>query len=75
MELDGASHDGHSGYDLERQAWLESQKLAVLRISNDDVLHDPEAVVIGIARAAGIDVTEWMKRESLVAMRREKPKR
>lgn len=61
VELDGTSHDGHAGYDHQRQAWLESQKLRVLRIANDDVLCDPEAVVIGVARAAGIDVAGWLK--------------
>ena len=31
-----------------------------MRISNDDVLNGPEAVVIGIAHDAGIDVNAWI---------------
>jgi len=61
IELDGSSHDGHAGYDLQRQAWLESQGLRLLRIANDDVVGDPEAVVMGIAQAARIDVTGWLQ--------------
>jgi hypothetical protein len=35
-------------------------KLEVLRIANDDVLRDPETVLLAVARAAGIDVQTWM---------------
>jgi very-short-patch-repair endonuclease len=61
VELDGASHDGRAGYDRSQQGCFESRGLHVLRISNDDVTGDPEAVIIGVAKAAGIDVNDWLK--------------
>jgi very-short-patch-repair endonuclease len=61
VELDGASHDGPAGYDRSRQGWFKSRGLHVLRISNDDVMRDPEAVIIGVAKLAGIDVNGWLK--------------
>ena len=60
VELDGHSHDDRGENDRRRQQWLESRGLRIMRISNDDVLNGPEAVVIGIARDAGIDVNAWI---------------
>ena len=54
VELDGRSHDDRGEYDRRRQRWLESCGLRIMRISNDDILNDPEAVVIGIARRQGL---------------------
>jgi very-short-patch-repair endonuclease len=72
IELDGASHDGGAIYDRQRQAWLELQGLRVLRIANDDVLHDPEAVVIGVAKMVGIAVGGWLKSgRNLVEIKQE----
>ena len=34
IELDGKTHDGKEDYDAERNAWMESQGLYVLRIPN-----------------------------------------
>jgi very-short-patch-repair endonuclease len=62
VELDGVSHDGRAGYDRSRQGWFESRGLHVMRLSNDDVTRDPEAVTIGVAKAAGIDVDGRLKR-------------
>src|SRR5262249_17842598 len=45
VELDGASHDGRARYDRSRQGWFESRSLHVMRISNDEVMRDPEAVI------------------------------
>ncbi len=45
IELDGRSHDGQFEADMERQRFLESQGLHVLRFSNDSVLHDLDGVV------------------------------
>jgi very-short-patch-repair endonuclease len=50
IEIDGDSHAGRAHRDCARQAWLESQGLRVIRISNDDVLHEIESVVEGIVR-------------------------
>jgi very-short-patch-repair endonuclease len=56
VELDGMSHDGRAEADAQRTRYLESLGLRVVRISNDDVLRDREAVAIAILRAAGVDV-------------------
>ncbi len=54
VEIDGESHEGRQEADVKRQRFLESQGLRVLRVTNDDVLHDIEAVAMGVAKAAGI---------------------
>jgi len=56
VELDGVSHDNRGGYDKRRQQYLEEQGIRVLRIQNDDVLTDAEAVLLGIAKTAGVDL-------------------
>jgi len=54
VEVDGRSHDDRGKEDAQRQAFLrEQQRLHVLRVTNDDVLKDPEAVLFAILRAAG----------------------
>ena len=50
IELDGGYHDYLHDQDMSRQANLESEGWRVLRFSNEDVLHDVEAVAISIAR-------------------------
>jgi very-short-patch-repair endonuclease len=42
IEVDGRSHDGREAYDAARQAYLEARGVRVLRLTNDDVLRDPE---------------------------------
>ncbi|NNJ26528.1 hypothetical protein LzC2_26170 [Planctomycetes bacterium LzC2] len=59
VEVDGTSHDGRGDYDRAREAWIRDAGFTVLRISNDDVLNDPEAVLTAVARAAGQDVSDW----------------
>ena len=59
VEVDGASHDGRGHDDRRREAYLEGAGFRVLRVGNDDVLRDPEAVLIAVARAAGLDVSGW----------------
>ncbi len=51
LEIDGDSHAERGKLDRERQAWLESRKLRVLRFSNDDVLHDLENVLEAVVSA------------------------
>ena len=41
-------------YDLERQRWIESLGVRVLRVGNDDVLHDMDAVLEAILVACGV---------------------
>ena len=54
VELDGRSHDDRGLADRERQDYLERRVgLRVLRVANDDVLEDPEAVLSAILRALG----------------------
>jgi very-short-patch-repair endonuclease len=60
VELDGQSHDGQGEADRRREQFLRDQGHQILRIENDNVLRDPEAVLLVVARAAGVDVQNWM---------------
>ena len=44
IELDGDSHNGRARYDADRTARLHSAGIRELRIGNDDVLEDLDAV-------------------------------
>ena len=55
VELDGDSHIGRADADQRRTAYLEQLGLQVFRVSNDDLLHDKGAVMVAIARKAGLD--------------------
>ncbi len=55
VEVDGMSHDGRAEEDCKRTEYLQQQGLRVFRVTNDDVLEDLEAVVRGIALAAGVE--------------------
>jgi len=54
IELDGDSHIGRADYDRERQQHIESEGFRVLRIGNDDVIKDLDAVVEAVLQACGI---------------------
>jgi len=57
VEVDGRSHDERGKEDSQREAFLqEQQRLQVLRVSNDDVLKETEAVLFAILRAAEKEV-------------------
>ena len=57
VEVDGRSHDERGKEDFQREAFLqEQQRLQVLRVSNDEVLSETEAVLFAILRAAGNEV-------------------
>jgi very-short-patch-repair endonuclease len=57
VEVDGRSHDDRAKEDSRRETFLrEQQRLQVLRVSNDDVLTETEAVLFAILRAAGKEV-------------------
>ena len=45
LELDGESHLGQEAKDGDRQRWLESQGLKVMRFWNTDVFDEFEAVL------------------------------
>lgn len=53
IEVDGESHVGRGNSDAARDSYLESHGLRVLRVTNDDVLRESEAVALAILRAAG----------------------
>ncbi|MGC1274684.1 MAG: DUF559 domain-containing protein [Planctomycetaceae bacterium] len=59
VELDGMSHDGRGDYDKRRQRYLEEAKLTVFRVQNEELLQDTEAVLLGIAKAAHIDLRSY----------------
>ncbi|MEW4568680.1 endonuclease domain-containing protein [Tautonia sp. JC769] len=48
IEVDGRSHDDRGEYDARRQHDLERRGLKVLRVSNDEILDDPESIILGI---------------------------
>ena len=56
IEVDGESHIGRGDEDAERTRFLESQGYRVMRVTNDDVLKDLEAVGLAILHASGVDV-------------------
>jgi very-short-patch-repair endonuclease len=51
VEVDGGAHDARSDADTERDRILEALRFRVLRVRNEDVLEDLEAVVQVIANA------------------------
>ena len=53
VEVDGESHDRQLRRDRSRDRFLRSRGLRVLRVTNDDVMDDLEAVVRAITLMAG----------------------
>jgi very-short-patch-repair endonuclease len=52
VEVDGLSHADRAEDDRRRQDYLEIVAfLRVFRVGNDDVLHNPEAVIVGVLKA------------------------
>jgi very-short-patch-repair endonuclease len=54
LELDGDSHAGRAQYDSARTEYLMLVRIRVLRIANDDVLGDLDAVTELILRECGV---------------------
>ena len=50
IELDGNSHADRADYDARRTEFLKSVGLRVIRVGNDDVLHNLEGVLTMILR-------------------------
>ncbi len=48
IEIDGESHDGKFSYDIQRQQFLESMELTVLRFNDADVKRDISNVLMAI---------------------------
>jgi very-short-patch-repair endonuclease len=47
VEADGSQHIG-SAYDATRDAWIKAQGFTILRLYNNDILGNPEAVATAI---------------------------
>jgi very-short-patch-repair endonuclease len=56
VEVDGMTHDQSAEYDQRRTEYLQRQGLRVIRVINDDVLGDLEAVARYIAGEAGVRI-------------------
>jgi very-short-patch-repair endonuclease len=44
IEIDGDTHAGREGYDINRTKWLENEGYQVIRFTNDDILTNLENV-------------------------------
>jgi very-short-patch-repair endonuclease len=56
VEIDGMSHVDKLEQDNERINYFQEQGLKVLRVTNQEVMNDLDAVARGIAQSAGV---EW----------------
>jgi ATP-dependent DNA helicase RecQ len=54
VEVDGMSHGDKAPQDSAKTALLEGQGLQVLRVTNEDVMHDLDAVTRKIAELGGV---------------------
>ena len=54
VEVDGMSHDDKLVEDTAKTKYLEGQGLQVLRVMNEDVMRDLDAVTREIARLGGV---------------------
>lgn len=54
VEVDGMSHDDKMTQDAAKSRFLESEGLQLLRVTNQDVMHDLDAVTREIARLCGV---------------------
>jgi very-short-patch-repair endonuclease len=54
VEVDGMSHDDKMRQDAARTVFLESEGLRILRVMNEDVMDDLDAVTRKIAQLCGV---------------------
>jgi very-short-patch-repair endonuclease len=54
VEVGGMSHEDKLVHDAERSKYLETQGYRVLRVTNEDVMNDLDAVTREIARLCGV---------------------
>jgi len=54
VEVDGMSHDDKAAEDAAKTKYIESQGLRILRVTNEDVMCDLDAVAREIARLCGV---------------------
>jgi leucyl-tRNA synthetase len=58
VEIDGGYHDYVAEADIARQRELQDLGWTVIRYSNEEVLHDLEAVFRGLAMQLGVELEE-----------------
>ncbi len=51
VEVDGGQHNTAQKYDEARTAWLASQGHHVIRFRNNDILHNPDGVLLRLREA------------------------
>jgi len=54
VEIDGMSHDDKIQQDAARTKYFAAQGFRILRVTNEDVMHDLDAVTREIARLCGV---------------------
>ena len=54
VEVDGMSHDDKIADDAKKSDFVTGQGLRILRVTNEDVMRDLDAVVREIARLCGV---------------------
>lgn len=59
IEVDGDSHSDRAQYDTYRARNIERLGFRIVRVSNDDVIHNIEGVLSAIVVASGIDIERW----------------
>lgn len=66
IELDGGQHDEAVDYDRERDAWLSSQGIRMLRFWNNEMLMETEAVMEVIYQAVvGTDAGDSINEQKI----------
>ena len=56
VECDGRTHIGRAREDARRTRYLEEQGLRVVRVTDDEVIRDPDARATAIGVAAGLEI-------------------
>ena len=54
VEVDGMSHDNKGSEDAAKAQYIASQGLRILRVTNEDVMRDLDAVTREVARLGGV---------------------
>ena len=57
IEIDGDTHGSTDEYDADRTVYLSEQGWSVIRFTNTDVMHNPEAVLSTIAQRIPLSLT------------------
>ena len=60
IEADGGVHDSTTNQlaDIERDQWLEAQRFRILRLTNEQILSDPEAALQRIQVFLGVSAAD-----------------